>query len=98
MALEVIQRPQEELFVEENPTAYDTPYYTSRVNSANLPLVYKVSNTKFPVNSEDVVEDILSVSNNAGFAQLVLDSATYTFLAKGTVEVTNTTNYNGVWS
>lgn len=98
MALTVTQRPEEDLYVEENPTAYDTPYFTSRWNAANLPLVYKISNTKFPVNSEDAIESILTIETNTGFAQLNLSATTYTFLAKGTVKITNTTNYNGVWS
>lgn len=98
MALVVEQRPQEELFAEDNPTVYDTPYYTSRVNAANLPMVYNISNTKFPVNSEDAIENILSVSNNGGFAQLTLDTTTYTFVEKGFVEITNTSNYNGVFT
>lgn len=55
--------------------------FLSRWNAANLPMIYDIANTKFPVNTDDADETVNSIADNAGFAQLTLNSVT-TLVAK----------------
>lgn len=57
----------------------DADYYTnSRITSlpgwhcAELPIVYKLSNTLWPTNGEDTVRTVSSVANNNGYCQLTI--------------------------
>jgi hypothetical protein len=99
MSLTIISRPQKDLYVNNPPGVYEEPYYNSRWVSAHLPVQYKIKNTKWPVNSDDDVDSICSVSNNNGLALIQLCSTYETYLALSYVKIENSSvaSYNGVW-
>lgn len=66
----------------------------SRWNAANLPLIYDITNTKWPTNSEDSTVAITSVSNDNGFARLNHGSSTG-LVAREWVNVAASSGYNG---
>ena len=43
----------------------------------NLPVRYRITNTKFPENSEDATLNVLSVVSNAGLAQMEVTGHPY---------------------
>ncbi len=96
MALTVIQRPDANLYVNNPPEYQEEPYYYSRWSAAFLPLVYKISNTKFPTNEEDDVDAYTTVTNRQGYARfnLVVTYETYVVGEKLTV---SGSVYNGVY-
>lgn len=68
----------------------------SRWNAARLPIQYVLSNTKWPVNTEDDVDDFSSVTSDNGYARIVLDSTYETYVAKEWIIIDGSTNYDGV--
>ena len=64
-----------------------------------IPVVYKIENTKFPVNTEDAIEAILSVEDDDGFLKVSLVSSYESYQEQDWVELTDTSNpaYLGVW-
>lgn len=94
----VLSRPQEELY-ENNPPEYgENSYYTSYWNAGGgmLPMNYILSTDKFPVNTFDSSFTISSVASNLGQAELTT-SAPHGFVAKEWIEVSGTTNYDGIY-
>lgn len=67
----------------------------SRWNAANLPLVYGISNTKWPTNSEDALIAVTSITDSDGFAQI--NFVNTDILKRDWVEITGTTNNNGIF-
>lgn len=96
--IEVIQRPNKELYVNNPPELYDVPYYNSRWTSAHLPIVYKLTNDRFPVNTFDTIYQFLSVANNNGNAEVVLiqEYSYDDFVKNNYVTIEGSTLYNGV--
>ncbi len=71
----------------------------SRWNAANLPMVYDISNTKWPTNTEDTAFTSKTISESAifpGFAAITLGT-TPPFVAKDWVTISNSTKYNGIF-
>ncbi len=68
--------------------------YKSEWNAASTPIVYGITNTKWPVNSEDSTVAITSITDTNGNATLQHGSSTG-IIAKEWVLVAGTTNYNG---
>ena len=97
MALSVIQRPDANLYVNDPPQYQEQPYYYSRWSAAFLPLVYKISNTKFPTNTEDAVDTYTAVTNNNGFAKFDLAGTAYQTYIRGEKVTINGTVYSGVY-
>jgi len=97
MALSVIQRPDANLYVNDPPLYQEQPYYYSRWSAAFLPLVYKISNTKFPTNTEDAVDTYTAVTNNNGFAKFDLAGTAYQTYIRGEKVTINGTVYSGVY-
>lgn len=97
MSLEVVFRPQKDLYVNNPPEAYDVSYYNSQWVSAHLPIQYKISNTKFPENQEDSLDNICTVTNLNGFAQISLCGTYETYVEQEYVKVSGTNVYDGVY-
>ena len=97
MALSVIQRPDANLYVNDPPQYQEQPYYYSRWSAAFLPLVYKISNTKFPNNTEDAVDTYTAVTNNNGFAKFDLAGTAYQTYIRGQKVLVEGTVYSGVY-
>ena len=97
MALSVIQRPDANLYVNDPPQYQEEPYYYSRWSAAFLPLVYKISNTKFPTNTEDAVDTYTAVTNNNGFAKFDLAGTAYQTYIRGQKVLIEGTVYSGVY-
>lgn len=99
MSLAITFRPQKDLYAVNPPTAYDEAYYNSRWVSGHLPVQYKISNTKWPENSDDDVDNICAVSNINGFAQINLCGSYETYVKYEYIKIENSTvtSYNGVW-
>jgi hypothetical protein len=99
MSLEITQRPQRDLYVNNPPETYEESYYNSRWVSAHLPIQYKISNTKFPENSEDDVDSICAVTDYNGFAKISLCGTYETYVGQEYIKVEDCTvnSYNGVW-
>jgi hypothetical protein len=97
MALLVIQRPDANLYVNDPPQYEEQPYYYSRWSAAFLPLVYKISNTKFPLNTEDAVDAYTAVTNNNGFAKFDLAGTAYQTYIRGEKVTVTGTVYSGVY-
>ena len=97
MALSVIQRPDANLYVNDPPQYQEQPYYYSRWSAAFLPLVYKISNTKFPTNTEDAVDTYTAVTNNNGFAKFDLAGTAYQTYIRGQKVLIEGTVYSGVY-
>jgi len=82
------------------PTVTSRPEKTiegvvSRWNAANLPLIYDITNTKWPTNSEDGTVAITSVTDDGnGFAELNHGSSTG-LVAKEWVNVAGSAAYDG---
>jgi hypothetical protein len=95
--LTVTQRPDAYLY-ENNPPEYgEDPYYYSRWSAAHLPLVYKISNTKFPTNSEDTIDSYTEVLNRNGFARFNLAGSAYeNYIVGEKVKVTGSV-YSGIY-
>lgn len=80
-------------------------YYvcTSRKwNCVHLPIVYKLSNTLWPTNSEDTVRDISSVTDSSGYCNITAAGdikATGSAQVLDFVKITGCSNddLNGVW-
>ena len=96
MALTVIQRPDANLYVNDPPEYQEQPYYYSRWSAAFLPLVYKISNTKFPTNEEDGVDVYTTVTNRQGYARLNLVTSYETYIVGEKLTV-NGSVYKGVY-
>jgi hypothetical protein len=96
MALTVIQRPDANLYVNDPPEYQEQPYYYSRWSAAFLPLVYKISNTKFPTNEEDGVDVYTTVTNRQGYARLNLVTSYETYIVGEKLTVSGSV-YTGVY-
>lgn len=99
MSLTVTFRPQKDLYVNNPPDAYDTSYYNSRWVSGHLPIQYKIANTKWPVNTEDDVDNICAVTDANGFVQINLCGTYETYNKYDYITIADSTvsSYNGVW-
>lgn len=67
----------------------------SRWNAAALPIQYVVANTKWPTNTEDDIDTISSVSDDNGFAKILLAHTYEIYKVKEFVNIIGTTNYDG---
>ncbi len=67
----------------------------SRWNAASTPLIYDLTNTKWPTNSEDTIQNITGVTDDNGFAKLAFDLSVGVN-ANEWIEVTFANVYNGV--
>ncbi len=81
------------------PTVTSRPEKTidsivSRWNAANLPLIYDITNTKWPANSEDSTIAITSITDDNGFAKINRGSNDGE-VAKEWILIDGTTNYDG---
>lgn len=81
------------------PTVTSRPEKTvdavlSRWNAANLPLIYDITNTKWPVNSEDGTTAITSITDDNGFAK-INRAGNDGEAAKEWTLIDGTTNYDG---
>jgi len=93
--VEVIERPQREIYSTANPSVYDEPIYTSFWNAGWLPIRYKIESNLFPFNSSDTVYTISSINSRNGFARIVLSTnASYNRLDYLTID---TPVYSGVF-
>jgi hypothetical protein len=99
MSLSITFRPQKDLYSVTNPTIYDYAYYNSRWVSGHLPVQYKILNTKFPENTDDDVDNICTVTDVNGFAEINLCGTyeTYVALEYIKIEGSSVDSYNGVW-
>lgn len=68
-------------------------------SAVELPIVYELSNTKFPTNSVDTVRTISSISNDNNLVNLNLSGSLGTFEDLSFVKISNAPNsdYNGVY-
>jgi len=73
--------------------------FTSEWNAGggDLPIQYKIANTKFPTNSEDDLETYSSVNNDGGFAKLILDSYPANVMVVGDYVTVTGSVYSGVF-
>lgn len=101
MSLTIQTRPERALYANNPPGVYDQSYYTSMWNSAGgrLPIRYKLLSDKFPINTFDDVNNITTVSDYNGYAQINLPGTyeTYVALEYVKVESSSVSAYNGVW-
>lgn len=99
MGLVITFRPQKDLYVTNPPTAYDEPYYNSRWVAGHLPIQYKISNTKWPLNSDDDTDNICAVADVNGLAQIDLCGTYETYVKYEYIKIEGCTesSYNGVW-
>lgn len=67
----------------------------SRWNAANLPMIYDISNTKWPTNTEDAQVNFIVVSDNDGFARFATGVAGIADV-KGWVTISGSTLYDGI--
>lgn len=96
--LTVTQRPDAQLYVNNPPEYQEDPYYISRWSSAHLPLVYRISNTKFPINTEDSTDAFSEVINNKGYARFNLSGGSYeTYQVGEKVTVSGSALYDGIY-
>jgi hypothetical protein len=94
--LTVIQRPDAYLY-ENNPPQYgEDPYYYSRWSAAHLPLVYKISNDKSPVNSFDDTDNYTGVFSTNGYATFDLSGTYQSYIIGSKVKVTGDV-YDGIY-
>lgn len=63
--------------------------YTHGWSCVHLPITYKISNNKYPVNSVDTVRTITGLSNNSNFAQLTLSGSLGTFEDLSFIKISN---------
>lgn len=65
----------------------------------HLPIVYRLSNTRFPVNSEDTARTISSFTNDNGYVNLNLSGSLGTFEDLSFIKISNAPNsdFNGVY-
>lgn len=68
-------------------------------SAAHLPIVYELSNTKFPTNTVDTVRTISSISDDNGLVNLNLSGSLGTFEDLSFVKISNAPNsdLNGVY-
>lgn len=101
MALTILTRPEKDIFANNPPSTYEESYYTSLWNSAGgrLPVIYKLESDKFPVNTFDDTDNITTVSDYSGYAQINLPGTyeTYVELEYVKIEGSSVEAYNGVW-
>jgi hypothetical protein len=99
MSLTITFRPQKDLYAENPPDAYDTPYYNSRWVSGHLPVQYKILNTKWPENADDDVDNVCAVTEVNGYAQINLCGTYETYQKYEYIKIENSSvdSYNGVW-
>ena len=72
--------------------------FTSKWNAAALPIVYSIDNTKFPSNTDDNTDNVGSITNDNGFAQLNLSTSNETYVAKEFIIISGFTDYqDGVY-
>lgn len=74
-------------------------YGASKWIAGQLPIIYTLSNTKWPVNTEDSEDFFHTVAQSGGYAQLELAGTYETYVNKEYVQITDATvdGYNGVW-
>ena len=74
-------------------------YIKSNWVPAWLPIQYKFSTNKWPVNTFDAEDTITSVSDANGFARVVINSASVTYVEKEYIKIAGSTvsSYDGVW-
>lgn len=81
----------------------DITYYaqtsTHGWSCAHLPIVYELSNTRFPTNSVDTVRTINSIQNDNGLLNVNLSGSLGTFEDLAFVKISNAPNsdFNGIW-
>lgn len=65
----------------------------------HLPIVYRISNNRWPVNSIDTVRTISTLNNDLGLARLTLSGTLGTFEDLSFVKISNAANsdFNGVY-
>lgn len=81
----------------------DITYYPQIIthgwSCAHLPIVYELSNTRYPTNTVDTARTITSISNDNGYANLNLSGSLGTFEDLAFVKISNAPNsdFNGVY-
>lgn len=72
---------------------------THGYSCVHLPIVYRISNNRWPVNSIDTVRTISTLNNDLGLARLTLSGSLGTFEDLSFVKISNAANsdYNGVY-
>lgn len=65
----------------------------------HLPIVYRLNNNRFPLNSIDTVRTISSFTNDGGYVRLTLSGSLGTFEDLSFIKISNApnTDYNGVY-
>ena len=94
----LIDNPYVEFIVAADITYY--PQVTTHGWScAHLPIVYELSNTKFPTNSVDTARTISSISDDNGYVNCNLSGSLGTFEDLAFIKISNASNsdYDGVY-
>lgn len=94
----LIDNPYVAWIVDANVTYY--PQVTTHGWSCvHLPIVYELSNTRYPINTVDTARTISSISNDLGYLNLNLSGSLGTFNELAFVKISNApdSNLNGVY-
>lgn len=72
---------------------------THGFSCVHLPIVYKISNNRYPTNSVDTTRTITGLSNSSNFAQIALSGSLGTFEDLAFVKISNAPNsdLNGIY-
>lgn len=76
-------------FVSVVTLSYYLSLETHGVSAVHLPITYRLSNDKYPVNSVDTARTITSLTNYSGFAQVSLSGSLGTFEDLSFVKISN---------
>jgi hypothetical protein len=94
--LTVAQRPDAYLYQNSPPEYGEDPYYYSRWSAAHLPLVYKISTDKSPVNTFDEIDNFTGVYSSNGYATFDLSGTYQSYIIGSKVKVTGDV-YDGIY-
>lgn len=94
----LVDNPYVAWVVDANVTYY-TELTTHGWSCVHLPIVYELSNTRFPNNTVDTVRTISSISNDNGYVNLNLSGSLGTFEELAFIKISNASdaNFNGIY-
>lgn len=71
--------------------------FTSKWNAVHNPIVYKITNDKWPTNSVDSADNITDHTDYAGNVEFTIAGHSYSALQWVTIASSDISSYNGVW-
>ena len=89
----ITQRPEKDLI--QVGEVYS--YFTSKWNAVHNPIIYKITNDKWPTNSLDAEDNITGQADNNGLVEFTIAGHSYDALSWVTIADSDIENYNGVW-